>query len=509
MRAKNPQIGRRRSGPDAAEDETAHAEAQGVVSRRLVEVMDEDATEIATSPPGIPREDMVVRKAMPSDERITERPVEPRKPAPNARPRGRMEILGTEGAAGIAARARVEQIEAKLPEVTVPALKPLRTLLTVEEVSALERTLKGEFDQRDLRSAVGSPKRALERLIHDAAFNQLTIEHRALVLRAVARDPRDVEASRSAGRILERAVLATLKPAERDALLTSLAALRPRAQALLGDLAERPLHKGSALSDRDLQDAALVSHLARLASLTALAPKLEGAGAKRDETVGMLLASLAHPEQLPLEEGNESVLGILEFALADGSPAELTRLWTALSTDLGVELAGEGRLEIATRLKKNRYSPRESPVRQALESLPGLAHPRGGGKAGSFMMPGGHGIDADVTGRALSLLYGVGFTVAAGSTAALRQLDRLSEDPERVPPAFVSLLYDAGERLFVFDHASHDRLFFRAPHGASSKPKGARRLNPERQVEQPDRGLESVSMENFHAQVGVALVPRT
>ncbi len=124
-------------------------------------------------------------------------------------------------------------------------------------------------------------------------------------------------------------------------------------------------------------------------------------------------------------------------------------------------------------------------------------------------MPGGHGVDADVVSRALEALYGVGFTVVAGAAGALRHLERASREPDRVPPIYVSVLSERGERLFLFDHLENDWVYLRAPHGKSSKRPGTVRLEPTREVVDPDRSLDRIPLADFKANAGVALIPRT
>jgi hypothetical protein len=123
-------------------------------------------------------------------------------------------------------------------------------------------------------------------------------------------------------------------------------------------------------------------------------------------------------------------------------------------------------------------------------------------------MPGGHGIDADVVSRALEKIYGVGFTVAAGAQNALRHLGRVKGEPHRIPPVFVSLLYERGERLFLFDHVDQDHVYLRAPHGRSTKRRGAYRLDPRREVVDPDEAIDRVPLKTFEKHVGIALIPR-
>lgn len=516
VRSKNPQIGRRPSRPVEGEEETLHADLDDLSSLPTVRpgrgMMDDDATEIAHSPPPIPREDLVVRRT-PVEPKVRRTPAAIASKTVHPKPRNRMEVRGTEGAGALAAKVRVQRIEEGMPQTQHPLLKPYRVLMNDHELSAIERALAGELDARDLRAAGSSPKRALERLVHGAEFNQLALEDRAILLRAVAADPREIETPRAAARLLERGVASGVRPAERSQILELFRLLTARDQQLLADLAERELHGGTALYDRDFEDQSLIAHLHAIASVRSLAGRVEAAGLHKTDALAALLASLAHPEQLPLEDGADGVLSVLEFGLAEASPAECARLWRALTTgDLLAELPGDGALDLGDHLRTRpamTLNRSETPLRIGLEILAGLAHPRSGGVRTAFVMPGGHGIDADVIARALGYLYGVGFTVAAGSTAALRQLDRVSDRVQRVPPAFISLLFDGGEKLFVFERIERDRVFFRAPHGASTKPRGAKRHDPDRIVEDPARALESIAHADFVAQVGVALVPRT
>ena len=226
----------------------------------------------------------------------------------------------------------------------------------------------------------------------------------------------------------------------------------------------------------------------------------------------MLLSSIANPERLAFEEGADGVLSIIEFALADSSPAELARLWIGLvGGEMRARLSGEAELDLGAKLRANpslRFNMRETPMRLGLELLSAHGNPRRGGDRSAFVMPSGHGVDADVISRSLSLLYSVGFTVAAGAATALRHLDRTKNESQRVPPVFVTMLYERGERVFLFDRIDGGDLLVRAPHGRSSKRKGAQRVDPARVVEDPDSGLDRLTRSSVEESIGVALVPR-
>jgi len=532
VRAKNPQIGRKRSEP-MGEDPTVNADALTV--RPSNAFADEEQTEIAVARPvpellqrpSVPQRPSVSvikstvprlapdRGATAADRGPTKKVVQPPDQAPTerpsaAKPRARMEQLGTDGVGLLAQKAKIARAEARTSVTQSPLLKPYRGVIEDRALAALDRVLAGELEGDSEPHA--SPKRALERVVHAPELARLATDERARLLATIGASPREIETMRAAARLLEKAPLTRLATSERGMLFELFALLRPPQQSVLADIAERPLHGKTALEDRDLHDGTLLGELVGLAKQKTLASRIESGGLDQPHAMEIVLASIAHPEAMLLEEGPDGVLGALEFGLADTAPAEYVRLWRSLSTgDLVAALAGDGEIDLADLLRSRgaTFKGRETPLRLGLESLVGLAHPRSGPNRSGLVMPGGHGLDADVTARVLGHLYGVGVTVAAGATAALRHLERVGDDPSRVPPAYVTLLYDGGERMFVFDHIADGRVFVRAPHGDSTKPRGSRRPEPLRLVEAPERGLESLTMAELEQAIGVALVPRT
>ncbi|MFO0722245.1 MAG: hypothetical protein U1E65_00595 [Myxococcota bacterium] len=512
-RDKNPQIGRR---PSEADAETEHVDLEDL-GQAAGGLMDDDATEVASGPPSAGSAksfEVVIRKRdEESDTTHSSKGGKVRAPPPTVRPRAGMEMLGTAGAEGLVQRAKIEKLEAQIGVVRSPHLKPFRGHLDDRELSALDRALAGELDSRELGVAGSSPKRGLERLIHSPELQRLVLEDRALLLRSVAQDPREIETMKAATRLIEVTPWGRLNAPERRELVELFALLGPAERGALAELAGRGLHGKSAIEAKDFEDARFVAHALGLARSRSLGARVEQAGYTKNQALAALFAAVASPAKVPLEDGASGVVSVFEFALAETSVAEYARLWRGLVTDdLVVELPDQGRLDLGEHLKARpglAFRGADNPLRVGMDLLAGLAHPRSGPIRAAFVMPGGHGIDADVTARALGYLYGIGFTVAAGATGALRQLERAQKDRFRVPPTFVTLLYDGGERLFVYDRIENDRVFLRGPHGASTKPKGGRRLDPERTVEEPELGLDSVSLAFFTEQVGVALVPRT
>jgi hypothetical protein len=405
-----------------------------------------------------------------------------------ARPRRTLENWGTDAAGFIAQRAKIQDAEARVPETSIPALRPLATLLGEKGLLFLERVLSGAHEVRGA-DANASPKRALERLLFGRELGQLRAEDQARLLRLVVEAPSDASTPRALVRVLETVPLARWSEVERRRLVDLFVAVPAPARGTLASLAERRVRMRSALEDRDASNAPLVETLAILAER----------GAQPETTA--LLPTLAHPEALERAD----VIGVVSFALAQVAPAEFVRLLAARARRGALELPGGATVDAAPRRADD---PPEAGLHDALERLATLVHPRAGAGRASYMMPGGHGIDADVLARALGQLFGRGYNVIAGPSAITRQLERTAADPDRWPPTFVSLLHDGGERLFVFHGLSDDHLALRSPHGGSGKPAGARRPAPDRVVDDPARGLDRVSRAVMSASAGVALIPR-
>ncbi len=580
VRAKNPQIGRKLSG-ERDEDKTAlHEEDVAPPPAKPVRVsamMDDDATEIASGPPGLPTvafmergnaqdpsdsappemaEPEVVERVAPSerdrvpptdrDGTVRGRPPAPSTPsaappssAPPAKrpggavvekkrvrkkkkkpsrpagpmPRGRMVMSGTKAAGALAAKVRIQRLERELPDTDSPELKLLRTHMDPDAIRALDQALHGRQEDRDIMRASASPKRALERLIHGAMYTELEIPDRARLLEPIAAAPNEVDTINAARRLIDSGVVGACGNRARGRLLDLFGELSDGQRIALAEVAERELRGKSALLDRDFEDTSIVEHLAAIACAARLGNGLQGVGYSRPQALGGLFSQLSDPPGAPADEGADGLLGTLELALASYSPAEHARLWRGLVLgELSVDLPSDGRIDLAEALRSQPgmvVGGHDTPLRLGLEQLAGLAHPRGGPRRTAFIMPGGNCVDADVTARALGFLYGIGFTVAAGAPAAMRQLSSMPTNTTRVPPIFVTVLYDGGERLFIFDSMDDDRVYLCAPRGTSTKPRGSRRLDPMRRVEDPRRGRDSIPRADFEESVGVALVPRT
>ncbi|MBK6687379.1 MAG: hypothetical protein IPG45_23110 [Deltaproteobacteria bacterium] len=426
-------------------------------------------------------------------------------------PRGRLVGSGTDAASAEVHRQMIDLKEKALPNVDSPALRMVRSELNQAQLTVLDRVLKGELDKKGIDPSL-SPKRAMEHLIHDRAYAELPAREQAAVLRALVPDPRDVTTAKAAIALLKTGVLKRLRVIDRERLWSIFEVIGPDLRARLAQVAARQIRGKSVLEDRDPSDVGLLEHLAAMVEPNDYPRALEERGLRPRKVLALLIGTLAQPERLSFEDGSAGVVGMLEFALADASPAELVRIWRGLtSKEMTVELAGKVQVNLQTRLQQEpnlEMGGRNTPVRVAFESLPDLARSGGRARRPTFIMPGGHGIDADVLSRTLSLIYGVGFTVAAGTSNALRHLERVNQERGRVPPVFLSILSDRGERLFIFDRLEEAGAQLRAPHGKSSKRAGAVRLDPRREVVDPDRGLERITRADLEAGIGVGLIPR-
>ena len=503
IKAKAPLIERKDDFFDEDEGETVlHEEATPKIRAKAATAVffDEDRTELAP-PPRRPKRS--------SSRREPKQKLEPQT-IPAARPGRPMQIPGTEAAAALAARAKVERLAERLPNVRIPALRTVAPLVSAKDLARLEAALLGELDGRG-GSSVGSVRGPSNRLLESELYQALVLEDRALLLGALAPAAEKTETWKLAAALLE-AISKGASAATRRRSLEIYAALEARHRPTFVEVAERRLHRKPVLEDRDLEGGALLDHLHTLATLPKLPTEIEERGLRVRDVLTLVLATLAKPARIALEESADGVLAALEFGLAETSPGEYTRLWRHLLTgSMSVALAGERTIQLGKQLERTdvAFTGTNTPLRVGLEVLAGLIRPRRGPVRAAYLMPGGQGVDADVVSHALSLLYGVPYAVAAGPAAISRVLGSVGREPERVPPVFVSVLYEGGERLFVFERAGSSRLFVRSPHGASNKTKGSDRKRPAREVEEPDRGLESMPIEFLEKHVGVIIAPTT
>lgn len=499
VRAKAPLIERKDDffAPDEGETVLHEDPTPRELAAPRPVLFDEDATELAPPP----------RRKKPA--RAPSQRARGGSDTPKIRPGRPMEIPGTEAAAALAARARVERLADRMPVARIPALKSVAGLLAPGTLVRLESALMGEHERGRGASGSTSPKRLAESLLHGEAYASLELEDRVVLLEGIARSADRPETWRHATMLLESVPKGGQQRGRRKGL-ELFRALEPRHRPALAELAARTLHRRPLLEDQDLEGGALVEHLLALAAADKLAEPIERRGLRPRDVLTLLLGILSRPARIALEEGADGILGAIEFALAETSPAEYARLWRHLVLGpMTVSLAGDRSLDLRRHLGRHdaAFDGTNTPFRVALELLAGLIRPKRGPSRGAYLMPGGQGVDADVAAHALSLLYGIPYAVSAGPAAVKRALGSVGRESDRVPPVFISVLYEGGERLFVYDRLGRDEIFVRAPHGASSKPKGAGRKRPDRTVEDPDTGLESLPLAYLGREVGVIIAP--
>lgn len=510
--AKGRAAGRRRMREVRMDTEPTPAPTP--IGPRVSKLLDEDETVLASEVPRsghhwTDQNEPGIRLSRRERTQKVVRPTAP--PATQARPQNRLALLGTDAAGAVMKEHLLQAAGGNLPKLKSTALKLVQGELSIAALAILEGILQGRFEEEDSGPAT-STKRALERLVNEKYYGQLSPKEQATLLHSFVDAPSDVTTIKSAIALLKTGAAGRLGQVDRQYLFQLFAGLSTEARVRVAQLAARKLRGRSALEDRDMQDQTLVSHLHHLVHGKGYASVLTERGVSRHKSVNIVLGAVAHPERLSFEEGSPGVLGMLEFGLADSAPAEFARLWRHLAfDDMVAPLAGPASLDLAARLRADpmlSLEGAETPLRHALSILSELSRPTGRVRKPTFIMPGGHGIDADVVAKALELLYGFGFTVVAGAQNTNRHLRRIPSEPHRLPPVFVTVLFARGEKLFVFDHMDDDWVYLRAPRGRSSKQRGALRIDPKREVVDPDTALDRIPKEAFDEKVGVGLIPR-
>lgn len=388
-------------------------------------------------------------------------------------------------------------------------LRPLRSELAPKHMTILGRMLDGNWGSEESDGAA-SFKRMLERIVYDRHYQELRLAEKANLLAAIAENPTDLTTVKASLALLKTSTFRYLNTDDRKHLFDLFRIATAEARARIAELAARRVRGSVLFDDRDLRGGSLLGHLAPLATGEKFSETLRHLRLSPTHVLALVLGALAHPERLSFEEGNPGILSLLEYSLAEIAPAQYTRMWCDLVSDrLETKLPGGGVLSLRTLVTEAQtpFSGRQTPFRAALEALAPISGSTTRHQTLSFMMPGGRGIDAERVARALEQLFGVGFLTVAGARPVLRQLKRVAGPRDRRPPTLVSVLYERGERLFVFDRLDDNALFLRAPHGRSAKPKGKFRTEPRRMIVDPDRGIERISRVEFEAAGGVAMIP--
>jgi len=298
-----------------------------------------------------------------------------------------------------------------------------------------------------------SPKRSLEHLINEHAYNDLAPVERAKLLKAIALEPRDIATIKSAIAVIKTGVAKRLRSDEREKIFSVFLALG------LGDAraswpgSQRVLCAAIGAGGSRLPgNQALITHSRRSPRSRARA-RGGAAGRESRQECWASARRRRNPERLALEEAGDGVLGMLEFGLADCSPAELARhLGAARHGDMAAELAN-GERPRSRRARAQRQVPSPAATRRcAWGWSSGRARtPAPRTRSQRLRDAGGTASTPDVISRAahFSLRSGLHGRGQARRTP-IRHVERVTKDPQRVPPVFLTCSMIAATRLFVF-----------------------------------------------------------
>lgn len=471
---------------------------QGLVEVAIKMPLDELETELSTQ-----ASDVKPRAKSPHKPQIDPPRKTPDRPSFDPVPKAKMVMPGTKAAAGLAAQVRVMDLEQKLPNTTVSALKLVRIHLKQEEVDELEAVLTGRLDDRDLGSASQSPKRALERLMHHDQFQALEIENQACLLRASAEQAASLETKAAALMLCDTKIFMQINTRTQAELCALFERFSVPLRQSLAVAASRTLYDQSILLNQDFRDTTALSHIFELSRKSTIPKPIESAGFTIDKILQIALERIAKPGHIYAELGGRGPISCIEFALSLFSPSEMMRYWLQLiEPDMQVALPSDEYLQLHRLV---RFDEIMGPMGALLEQLLSLAHPRGTPTHEGFLMPGSHCLDADVVTRSLGFVYALKFRVIADQARGLAHLCEAKSNRPSVPPVFLTCIIDEHERIFIFDHIEDDEVFIRAAHGGSTKSKGGRRIAPDRLIEDADLGLDRMPLESLKECMGVVI----
>ncbi len=427
-------------------------------------------------------------------------------PTKGVLPRSRLVGGGTKAAAVEVRRQQILK-DAELPELRSGPLKLFTGRIEPSWLARLDDICAGEFDDPDGSGSV-SAKRTLEHLLHDRAFTELEVDDQAAFLRTIAASEGDLTTTKAAGALVRTTVLSRLSRADRSTLHDVFRAATAEDRTRLAHLGGRRLAGRSALEDEAPKRGRLLDHLRTIVAQSDLDARWLANGLRMDAVTSLVLGTLAQPSRLAPETDFDSVVSTIEFALATVRPAEYAGLWRRiLSTSNELELAGGAKWP-SGRPKPGRRA--STPLRELLARV--LAPARGGGPEKDNGPHGRVGFAAPILrpeglGQAVGALFDARYSVVVGGPAIIQALDRLPLDGQRRPPAFLTLLHDRGERLFVFDRVDDRYLYVRGPVGRSLKRTGEIRPAPTREVVDPEVGIDRIDRVAFQGVAGAAVVP--
>ena len=410
-------------------------------------------------------------------------------------PRSRWVASGTKAAGAELRRQKILR-DAELPDIRSGALKLYTGAVSADHLHRLDAIISSDGDDDHDLGRLMSSAEPLLALLEDRAFVELPLEDRAELLTTVAENDDDLTTVKVAHTLARSGVLNRLSGLGRKHLHRIFRDLDTGDRVRLARLAARKASSGSVLVEVDARGVFLVDHLRALFDGGEIDPWWSTQGLQPKAVASLVLGTLAHPARISPEEGADGVVAALEFCLADRLPAELARLWRGLLCG-DLRLLGGDRVDSAL---LRQHLSRPTPIRDLLALLPELLAKRSGFVTGSEQR-----LDPDALSAVLKPLFGAAYVAVAGAATAERRLRAL--DAERPGPAFVSMLSERDERLFVFDRFEAEHVLVRAPQGRSAKRTGNERSAPRRTVVDPEAGLDRIDLKTFQEAVGIALVP--
>ena len=431
----------------------------------------------------------------------------------------------------------------------------LTGLLIEPQMRSLQLILSGGLDQPGMDGA-SSPKRALEHLVLDRPYADLSPREQALVLGAIATHPRDIATTKAAIAIMKTGILEVLHTEARSRFLELFLALASIPRALLARLgARRIAHDVSAATATDTEQTWIIESLRQLAEIEAPIDSPASPGIVGSDCMIQTLTHITQPETMPLEDGFGGHVLAIEFALALLDPAEYARhavlaahmrrqnrgqeseapltstqgpvpgagstptsppplrrafLAIAAHTD---ELAATNKrtaardhaadvaavLRLATTIYGRPYvalngEPLSALLEQLATSTPHSAAASAPRAAAPQAAASGTASLSSASGLASASSAASNANTGVGSAMNSSSGAFLQAETRARTPIFVAIEHRRGDRLFLIDHVDATHLYLRAPHGRSSKRQGATREAPRREVVDPASGLERIPL---------------
>lgn len=321
----------------------------------------------------------------------------------------------------------------------------------MDAVERIDAVLRGTMEPGRVDGAY-SPKRAVERFIHDSGVGALRPAVRAHFLKALGEDPTDLASTKAAHALVRSGAVGWLPPESAEATAKLFRSLSSTERAHLASFALRPGSSNALrLASVDGLGTSVAVHLGRLQAAAPLVAR-------------STLEILAHPTKIPLMGGDLGAFNLLLFAMADYQPAELVRLILAQ--------VSEGRTA-------------EPPFLPLLQN----------GKANQAPLELGRRVitTADLQESASDLLRVNYQTVRHPQLARKRWLERRYSHA----PWVVSLQSVNSDAVFLAERVTEKVVVVRGPTGPTPTEWLGVRMVPIRKVLDPDLGTFAIASHQF------------